>query len=373
MKIVLCMDAWKGSLSARQACEAVAAGILQLRPGAEMIYCPLADGGEGTRDLLSQLRPGKIIRKKVQGPLAGLHIEDGYLYWPDARAALIEMALCAGLPLLSPGQRNPLLTTTYGVGEWMADAVARGCHDLTLAVGGSATVDGGIGMAQAMGWQFLDAAGQELGFGGGELRRLDRIVAPGKKMDFKLRVMCDVTNTLLGEKGAAAVFGPQKGADAAQVAVLEEGLSRLAAVIERDLGMDLRRLPGGGAAGGIAAGAVAFLGAELVPGVDEMMRMAGLDRQMADADWVITGEGRVDSQSLEGKVLSGVLRTARGAMAKVAVIAGSCDLSGEDLADAGLRAAFSANDRGLPIEEAMSRAAELAEAAGRRFAQTHLA
>jgi glycerate 2-kinase len=372
MNVLLCMDAWKGSLSAQAACEAVAAGIHEICPEAETRFCPLADGGEGTRELLARLKPGEIKRKQVQGPLEGMTVNDGYLFWPDSGAALIEMALCAGLPLLTETERNPLLTTTFGVGEWMADALGRGAREMTLAAGGSATVDGGMGMAQALGWQFLDASGQELGFGGRELLRLDRIVPPADQPDFKLRVMCDVTNPLLGEKGAAAVFGPQKGADAAQVALLENALRRLAEVIERDLGQDVRGLIGGGAAGGIAAGAVAFFGAELVSGVEEMMRMAGLHAQIADADWVITGEGRVDSQSLDGKVLSGVLKTAKSSSAKVAVIAGSCDLSHADLKTAGLAAAFSANDQGLPLEQAMAQAGQLAQTAGRRFAESYL-
>lgn len=372
MKVLICMDAWKGSLSAEAACGAVAAGLRAVCPGVETRLCPLADGGEGTRDLLAKLRPGKMIRKPVQGPLAGMTVEDGYLFWLESKGALIEMALCAGLPLLKASERNPLRSTTYGVGEWMHDAISRGARDITLAAGGSATVDGGMGMAQALGWRFLDADGRELGFGGGELLRLDRIVPPADLPEFKLRVMCDVTNPLLGAKGAAAVFGPQKGADAEMVDLLEAGLTRLAEVIERDLGQELRTLSGGGAAGGIAAGAVAFFGAELVSGVEEMMRMAGLDRQIAEADWVITGEGRVDSQSLDGKVLSGVLNRAGAAGVKVAVIAGSCELSETAMRAAGLRAAFSANDRGWPLDEAMARAAELAETAGRRFAETLL-
>lgn len=372
MKILLCMDAWKGSLSAQAACEAVAAGIHEICPEAETRFCPLADGGEGTRELLAQLRPGKIVCKAVQGPLEGMTIDDGYLFWPDSGAALVEMALCAGLPLLTETERNPCLTTTFGIGEWMADALDRGAREITLAAGGSATVDGGMGMAQALGWQFLDASGQELGFGGVELLRLEHIVPPADKPDFKMRVMCDVTNPLLGEKGAAAVFGPQKGADAEQVKILEQALSRLAEVIERDLGQDVRGLIGGGAAGGIAAGAVAFFDAELVSGVEEMMRMAGLHEQIADADWVITGEGRVDSQSLDGKVLSGVLKTAKSSSAQVAVIAGSCDLSEADLKTAGLAAALSANDQGLPLDQAMARADALAQSAGRRFAERYL-
>jgi len=366
------MDSWKGSLSALEACEAVARGIRSVVPNAACVYSPLADGGEGTQELVAVLRPGRKVVKTVHGPLPGQQIEDGYLLWSDTHEALIEMARCAGLPLLKESEKNPLQTTTYGVGEWMQDAVERGCTQFTLAVGGSATVDGGVGMAQAMGWHFLNSEGKELEFGGEALRTLDKIIPPESLPELHVRVMCDVTNPLLGEQGSAAIFGPQKGASPEQVSILEAALTRLAEVIHKDLGVDVRHLPGGGAAGGIAAGAVAFLGAELVSGVDEMMRITDLNSKLQAADWVITGEGRVDSQSLEGKVLSGVLDAVKGSSAQVVVIAGSCDLGDEDLKKAGLLSAFSANDQELPLVEALTRASELAEAAGRRFAKMYL-
>jgi glycerate kinase len=227
-------------------------------------------------------------------------------------------------------------------------------------------------MAQAMGWHFLNSEGNELGLGGEALCTLDKIIPPETLPELQVRVMCDVTNPLLGEKGAAAVFGPQKGASPEQVTILESALTRLAEVIHRDLGVDVRFLPGGGAAGGIAAGAVAFFGAELVSGVDEMMRITDLNSKLQAADWVITGEGRVDLQSLDGKVLSGVLDAVKGSSTQVVVIAGSCDLKDKYLKKAGLFDAFSANDQGLPLVEAIARASELAEAAGRRFAKMHL-
>ncbi|MGA0333245.1 MAG: glycerate kinase, partial [Kiritimatiellia bacterium] len=273
--------------------------------------------------------------------------------------------------LLSDAERNPLHTTTYGVGEWIRDAMERGFCDLTLAVGGSVTVDGGVGMAQALGWRFLDAMGAELDFGGGELVRLEKVIPPSALPDLRVRVMCDVTNPLTGEKGAARVFAPQKGATPEQVELLEAGLLRLSDCIRRDLGRDLSSLPGGGAAGGIAAGAVAFLGAELVSGVEEMIRLSGLSAKIREADCVITGEGRVDGQSLDGKVLSGILHEAAG-RTRVAVIAGSCQLSPEEMTRAGLDAALSANHRNLPLDQALQQAAGLAEAAGRRFALENL-
>jgi len=366
------MDSWKGSLPALDACEAVAAGIRSVIPDALCEMAPMADGGEGTQNLLSDLRPGQLVVKNVQGPLAGQRIEDGYLMWPDSGEALIEMARCAGLPLLTESERNPMKTTTYGVGEWIADAMAHGVKEITLAVGGSATVDGGMGMAQALGWHFLDVDGHELGFGGAELLRLAKIIPPKQRSALKLRVMCDVTNPLLGEKGSAAVFGPQKGANAEQVRQLECGLTKMAARIQKDVGLDVRGLSGGGAAGGIAAAAVAFLGAELVSGVEEFIRVSEVSSKLQQADWVITGEGRVDGQSLDGKVLSGILTSCEG-KAKVAVIAGSCQLTSEEIVNAGLSAAYTANDQNLPLEQALAQAAQLAENAGRRFATEQLA
>ncbi|MDA3874936.1 MAG: glycerate kinase [Kiritimatiellae bacterium] len=367
MKIVMCMDSWKGSLGAMEACRAAARGIQRALPDAEMVFSPLADGGEGTLALIAEARPGQRISMQVQGPLAHQRIEDAYLLWPESGEALIEMALCAGLPLLAENERTPLITTTYGVGEWMRDALDRGCTSITLAVGGSATVDAGMGLAQAMGWRFEDEQGRELGFGGGELVRLHRLIPPAVSPNFQLRVMCDVTNPLRGPNGAAAVFGPQKGANPEDVKRLEQGLTRFAEVVKRDLGLDIADLPGTGAAGGIPASAVACFGAELVSGVEEMMRLTGLPEKMAAADFVICGEGSVDRQSLDGKVLSGVLKAAKSTHTRVGIIAGSCTLTREELLAAGVTEAASANHQNLPLQEALAKAAVFAEEAGFRL------
>lgn len=376
MKIVICMDSWKGSLGAMDACRAAGKGLHRALPDAEIVFSPLADGGEGTLALVAEARPGKRVFMRVQGPLPHQRIEDAYLMWPDSGEALIEMALCAGLPLLTESERNPLITTTYGVGEWMRDALKRGCRSITLAVGGSATVDAGMGLAQAMGWRFEDTRGRELGFGGGELARLHALIPPADPSDFSLRVMCDVTNPLLGSNGAAAVFGPQKGAGPEDIIRLEEGLVRFAEVAERDVGVKVADLPGAGAAGGIPAVALACFGAELVSGVEEMMRLTGLADKMADADFVITGEGKVDSQSLDGKVLSGVVKHAKAAGVPLGIIAGSCTLAPEELDAAGITGAESANYQNLPLAQALAQAASLAEEAGfrlgRRLVETHI-
>lgn len=364
------MDSWKGSLEAGQACEAVRDGIMDVMPGARVSLCPLADGGEGTLDIVASQRKGERIACEATGPLPDRTLQAEYLWWSDDQGALVEMACCAGLTLLSAEERDPLQTTTRGVGELIGDALARGAKKISLAVGGSATVDGGVGMASALGWRFLDAAGEELPPGGVALERLETIVPP-KSTPWKraeVEVWCDVTNPLAGPKGAAPVFGPQKGADEAKVNTLASGLERLAQVAARDLGVDVANLPGAGAAGGLAAGAVLFLGAKLVPGIDALIRLTGLADRVAGADWVVTGEGRVDAQSLDGKVISGVKRLADGAGARVALVAGSVDLSAESLRNQGFAASVSANEEGLPLQEAMARAPELARAAGARLA-----
>jgi len=366
--ILIAMDSWKGSLSAEEAGEAVARGIARARPDLETLVLPLADGGEGTLETVARSRPGQLIRLPVTGPLPGRTVEDGYLFWPDTGEALIEMAKCAGLPLMKESEKNPLLTTTRGVGEWILDAVDRGARTVTLALGGSATVDGGSGMARALGWRFLDENGEELPDGGGSLVRLKKLVPPPHRLDVEIRAMCDVTNPLLGSKGAAQVFGPQKGATPAQVELLEQGLSRMAEALREATGKEVAGISGSGAAGGMGAGCVGFLQGSLVSGSEELLRMSGIDQHIRTASHLVTGEGKVDSQSLDGKVVSGLLKTAAPHGVPVSVIAGSCDLTPEECKKAGLYQAESANHQGLPLEEALSRADSLAEEAGFRLA-----
>lgn len=367
VKIVVCMDSWKGSMDAATACRAVAEGLREALPEAEVVELPLADGGEGTLELARRARPGELCRHTVCGPLPDRRVRAAYLLWPGEQGALIEMAVCAGLTLLTDHELDPLRATTRGVGELMREAARRGVRHLLLAVGGSATVDGGTGMASGMGWRFLDADGGELPPGGGALRRLRAVVPPETRPDLEVEVMCDVTNPLLGDRGAAAVFAPQKGAGPRDVEMLEEGLARLAEVLRRDLGVEVAGLAGGGAAGGVAAGAVAFWNARLVSGVNAVMDLSGLAGTLEGADWVVTGEGRLDGQSLDGKVVSGVLERAGRAGVAVAVVAGSREVCDEVLTRRGIRHALTANRDRMPLEEAMRRAAPLARGAGFRL------
>jgi glycerate kinase len=364
MKIVVALDKFKGSLTAPDACEIVRRELLRVRPDAHIVIKPMADGGDGTADALHAALGGEWITKQITGPLPQIPSSARYLWLADERRAFIEMAQASGLVLVPPEQRNPLLTTTYGTGELIADAIQRGAQRLWLTVGGSATTDGGIGTAAALGWQFLDADGKPVQPIGGELQKIATLRAPRSLLP-SLEVLCDVDNPLCGEHGAARVFGPQKGATPAMVEQLDAGLRHLAALVKTQLGKDILDVPGAGAAGGLAAGAIAFLNARLVPGIETVMRASRLAEELADADWVVTGEGRFDAQSLRGKVVSGVASLARRTGAKVAVIAGSVELPETEWRQAGVATVRALKPPTMNTDEAMARAKELLAAAAR--------
>ena len=372
-RIVIAMDSFKGSLTAAQACAAVTRGILRERPDVEIIERPMADGGEGTTRTLIAAVGGEWVDEKVMGPLPNMKIDAGYAWLPTAASgALVEMAQASGLALLTEDRLDPLQTTTYGTGELLRAAVERGAKRLWLAVGGSATVDGGVGAAMALGWKFCDREGASIGHGGGELKRIESIVPPTPFDLPPVEVLCDVDNPLCGELGAAAVYGPQKGATPEMVERLEAGLAHLADVVERDLGRQIRDLPGAGAAGGLAAGAVVFLNATLVSGIEAVIEASGLDEDLVSADWVVTGEGRLDGQSLYGKVVSGISDLARKCGTEVAVLAGSVKLPPENVSVSGINAIEAARPEGMPLETALAEAEPLLTAAARRFARDHL-
>ncbi|MGE5294926.1 MAG: glycerate kinase, partial [Solirubrobacterales bacterium] len=294
------------------------------------------------------------------------------VWLPDTRTAVVEMATASGLPLLTPDQYNPLKTTTYGTGQLIKAAIDRGADQILLAIGGSATVDGGVGAAMALGWRFLDADGKEICLGGGHLAEVDQILPPEQEIAAAVKVLCDVDNPLCGEHGAARVYGPQKGATPQMVEILDANLAHLAAIVKDQLGENIKDLPGSGAAGGLAAGAVAFLDARLVSGVDEVIAQNHLKEELADADWVITGEGRFDTQSLRGKVVSGVARAAREAGAKVAVIAGQVLLPPEIYRRSGIEAALSLMTVSMTVGYAITHAETLLSDVARKLADSHL-
>ena len=326
MRIVVAPNAFKGSMSALDAAQAIAEGVRTAAPDVELVLIPIADGGDGTVDALVAATDGEQRTLVVRGPRSD-RVDAGYGLIGAGSTAVIEMAKAAGLALLPPEKRDPRVTTTYGVGELLQRAYDDGARHFIVGIGGSATNDGGAGMAQALGYHLLDEQGHELPPGGLALQRLARIHVGGVHANWKeavVEVASDVTNPLTGPNGASAVYGPQKGATPEMVAELDAALRRFAEVIHRDLGIDVETLPGAGAAGGLGAGLVAFTGARLRPGAEMVIENLRLDERLAGADLVITGEGRLDSQTARfGKGPAAVARHARNAGIPVIGIGGS--------------------------------------------------
>src|SRR5438477_8650749 len=325
MRIVIAPNAFKGSLSALEAATAIGEGIRNAVPDAELVLVPIADGGDGTVDALVAATQGERRTLRVRGPL-GDPVDAEYGLIDGGSTAVIEMAKAAGLALVPKDKRDPRITTTYGVGELLQHAYDAGARHFIVGIGGSATNDGRAGMAQALGYHLLDEQGHQLPPGGLALNKLARIHVGGVHADWKAAVVdvaCDVSNPLTGPSGASAVYGPQKGATPEMVAELDAGLQRLAEVIQRDLGVDVDSLPGAGAAGGLGAGLVAFAGARLRPGAEMVMEALKLDETLKGVDLVITGEGRLDSQTARfGKGPAAVARHARKAGIPVVGLAG---------------------------------------------------
>lgn len=366
------MDSFKSSISTLSACKIIRDTLLSINPELTVVNIPMADGGEGTAEAMMAAHKGKWIKVHTMGPLQEMKVKAGFAFFLDKKVALVEMAKTSGLELLSPKQVNPLKTTTFGTGQLISAATNYGAKKILLAVGGSATVDGGVGAAQALGWKFLDSNGKEIGYGGGQLEHIAQIIKPGKIELPKIEVLCDVDNPLVGKDGAARVFGPQKGATAKMVEQLEAGLNHLAEVVKQQLEIEIDRVPGGGAAGGLAAGAAAFMNAKLVSGVETVVRESGLEKEISDADWVITGEGRFDSQSLRGKVVSGVAKTAKLSRARICVIAGRVELSKKEWQDFGIADAIGLSDKTMNLAYAIAHTKSLLANAAKKFVQINL-
>jgi glycerate kinase len=320
-RILVCPDSFKGSLTATAAAESMARGIQQVLPEAEVERLPLADGGEGTLEVLLPTLGGEKKGLWVTGPL-------GDPVWAEygvaGELALLELAQVAGLTLVPPERRDPTRTTTYGLGELLRAVCREPIAEIWIGLGGSATVDGGAGMAQALGYRLLDGAGDPIGWGGGELARLQRIESPEQPVwqGKRIRGLCDVQNPLTGPLGAAAVFAPQKGATPSQVQQLEQALQQWAQVVERDLGQAVAGIPGAGAAGGAGAGLVAFLGATLESGIQLLARQLALPERIRRCHLVVTGEGCLDKQSTMGKVVGAVLEQAIQAQKPLLILCG---------------------------------------------------
>lgn len=372
MKIVIAPDSYKESLSALEVATAIERGFREIWPEADYVKLPVADGGEGTVDAMIAATQGRLIHVDVTGPL-GEQVNAFYGISGDEQCAFIEMAAASGLEQVPPAQRNPLKTTSWGTGELIRHALDNGVRHIIIGIGGSATNDGGAGMVQALGAKLLDRDDNPIAPGGGALETLARIdirELDSRLADCHIEVACDVSNTLIGEKGASAVFGPQKGATKEMIARLDSGLEHYAQLIARDLDIQVLELAGGGAAGGMGAGLYAFCGAQLRQGIEIVTDALKLDEQIADADLVITGEGRIDSQTIHGKVPVGVARIAKRYNKPVIGIAGSLTADVGVVHEHGLDAVFSVIYTICTLEEALDNAAENVRMSARNIAAT---
>lgn len=372
MKIVVAMDAWKDCCTALAASEAVARGLQEICPQSNVIIRPMADGGEGTAAVLQTAMGGQWMDCKVQGPLAPACVNARYLWLESTHTAVVEMAQASGLHRLSEPQRDPMRTGSYGTGQLIQEALDQGAERILLAVGGSATVDLGIGMAAALGWSFLDEHHKPVEPVGQSLLKIEQINRPAHDLGIEVRVLCDVSNPLLGQEGAAKVYAPQKGASRSDVVLLEVGLTHVANLIRRQFNMEVDGIPGGGAAGGLAAGAAVFLGATLVSGVEAVMSETGLLEELRDADFVITGEGRFDTQSFFGKVINGIARACDQTTTQVIVLAGQIHLNQEQYRLKGVSQAISCTPADMSLQEALKQGPQLLYQSAKHWAQETL-
>jgi len=369
MRVVVAPDKFEGSLTAGQAARAVEAGLLRARPDAEVVGLPLGDGGAGTLEALVAAGFQRVT-VPAHGP-TGQPVQAAIAL--KGATGFVEMAEASGLKRLPGGRRAPLEATTYGTGELVRAALDRGVRELALGIGGSATTDGGAGMAAALGARFLDEHGAELPPGGAALLRLARVDVAGldpRLRDVEVTVAADVDNPLVGPEGAAHVFAPQKGAGPDEVLVLDSALRRYARVLAADLGIDLADTPGAGAAGGLGAGAIAFLGACIRSGIELVLELVGFDRAVADADLVVTGEGKLDAQSLRGKAPVGVARAATAHGVPVVALAGVVEVADRELRAAGFEEAHALTELEPDTERCMAEAAPLLERLAERVGRT---
>ncbi len=365
MKIILAPDSFKGSLSAAEVAESMARGVEKVFPNAQIIRLPLSDGGEGFVNSLVSCTKGITISEKVIGPL-GDPVEAFWGILGDGKTAVLETAAASGIHLVTEKKRNPLITTTYGTGELIRCALIKGCSRIIIGTGGSVTNDGGAGIAQALGVKFLNCEDNSLPFGGGGLSHLDKIDVAGLDSRIKeteILVACDVNNPLTGPLGASYIYGPQKGATEDMVLELDKALDHYAAIISRDLGVEVKNIPGAGSGGGTGAGLLAFLKGRLMPGIELVMNVLGLEKELADCNLLLTGEGALDAQSVFGKVPIGVARKAAVFRVPVVVLSGKIDNDKEIFYNEGITGCFPIVNRPMSLQESMERAPELVESA----------
>lgn len=365
MNILVACDSFKDALSADAVCRAIARGLKRAHPEALVREMPLSDGGEGLLEVLAQALHLHWIEKQVADPL-GRPIMARYGLSADGTKAFVEMAQASGLELLTLEERDPRKTSTFGTGQLLADARSRGARHALLAIGGSATNDAGTGAAAALGWGFLDQAGQLVPPNGGHLKDIARLVPAAAPFD-TIDVLCDVTNPLFGPQGAAWVYGRQKGGSDAVLAELDDGLKHIAAIVKSQLGRDVAPMPGAGAAGGLGFGAVAFLGAQLRRGIEVVLDLVGFDEAARTADLIITGEGHLDGQSAQGKLIQGLC--GRAATTPVIALCGKLSASPEQIRMIGLKAAYCINNPERSLAEMLANTAANLEktAAGLTF------
>jgi glycerate kinase len=370
MKILLAVDSFKGSMSSIEVIQYIEETAKRHFSDLEIIKVPIADGGEGTVDSLVIAAGGECRYVEVTGPLKDKRVKAKYGVI-DNKTAVIELAQASGLTLLSINERNPMLTTTYGTGEVIKAALDEGIREFIIGIGGSATNDGGIGAAQALGVRFLDKNGNSVGLGGQYLSTIDTIVMDDldpRIAESSITVICDVTNPLTGPEGATAIYGPQKGANSQMLEALEAGMKNYAEVIRKLTGVDIDKIPGAGAAGGIGAAMVGFFGVSLKPGIDTILDFINFDLMIENVDLVITGEGKIDGQSVFGKVPVGVSKRCRQKNIPVVALAGIMGEGARQVYNYGINSIMTTVNRDMTVQEAMARAEELLkDAADRMF------
>ena len=361
MKILIAPDSFKESLTSIEVADYLKEGFKKADKNFEITKLPLADGGEGTVKSLVAATDGEIKKKEVTDPL-GNKVEAIYGILGDEKTGVIEMATASGLPLVPKDKRNPARTTTYGTGELIKAALDQGCTKLIIGIGGSATNDCGVGMAQALGGKFLDEDGKQIGYGGRYLKDIEKIdlsQLDSRIAETEIEVACDVDNPLYGKNGAAYIYGPQKGASKKQVKKLDNGLRHIAEIIKDDLGKEVNEIPGAGAAGGLGAGLSAFLDAKLRPGIKIVMEASKIEEKMKYVDLVVTGEGKIDGQTCSGKTPVGVSRIAKKKDIPVIAVAGTIGEDAEKVYDEGIDFLYSVIDKPMTLNEAINNADEL--------------
>lgn len=363
MKILIACDSFKDALPAVAVCRAIERGLHLSYPTVRTKIFPMGDGGEGTAEILTFHSGGSSCAVQVHDPLFR-PVQATYGLSGDGKTAFIEMAVASGLQLLKPEERNPMNTTTLGTGELIMDAIKRGAKKIILGIGGSSTNDMGLGMATALGYEFADEAGQPLSPVGGNLGRVTQLEDSAIKFakgEYQFEVICDVDNPLYGEHGAAFVYGQQKGADKAGIVALDKGMRNMALILAQKYYQDFAYQPGAGAAGGLGAGCMAFLGARLRPGIDTVMELTDFEKRLLDSDLVITGEGRLDAQTLHGKLIFGITQRAKQYNVPVVAFCGSLELTPDQMNAIGLRAAFSISNGPQALADALKNTEQLLE------------